>query len=283
MKHFCTVSDKNYLSQGLALYSSLLKGGEAFKLHYFCIDSETFTKTSKYSNIIPYSSGLAEADERLLQLKKRDYKRYCWSLASWFTERISDIAGEVTYLDSDIFFHKSWHILFEEFGDKEVGIFRHRQFPYGNNRIEGYYNVGVVHFKNTANAKNVLSWWADAVINNKYPNLSTCGDQKYLDAFPLLCKAGSLFVDGNIGHGAPWQWQLYDYSIFKDNGKIIWDGREQDLVFSHFSQFKADFDSNTYIPSTKHHCYTPLEHYQISPLKDIYDNYFNWVKIHGQP
>jgi len=158
--------------------------------------------------------------------------------------------------------------------------FKHRQFHDWENRSEGLYNVGVVYFKNSEKGKEVSDWWSDAVINRKYPQLSTCGDQKYLEYFIKICPPNNIYVDGDIGHGAPWQWQLYDYSLYKIYGKIIWNGVSQLLIFSHFSQFFYDLDNNRYIPSTRHHIYTPSSSYiDIPELKLIYDNYFEGIKL----
>jgi len=86
-----------------------------------------------------------------------------------------------------------------------------------------------------------------------------------------MCPEDCIFIDGDIGHGAPWQWQLYQ---FKENGNILWGDKEQELIFTHFSQFKDNVDS--YIPSTIHHIYTPLIMYETNKeLKKIYDNYHN--------
>ena len=128
----------------------------------------------------------------------------------------------------------------------------------------------MIYFKNSAVGNSVSDWWTDAVINKKYPHYATCGDQKYLDHFPKMCDEGTLYIDENIGHGAPWLWQLYE---LLDDNKIKWGDQIQDLVFTHFSQFRiAD---NGYIPSTMHHIYTPMHMYtQNTRLKKIYDEYY---------
>jgi len=133
----------------------------------------------------------------------------------------------------------------------------------------------VVFFRNSELGISVSDWWTDAVLNKKYPNLATCGDQKYLDNFPSLCPKDSIYLDENIGHGAPWLWQLYE---FISPTKIKWENQEQDLVFTHFSQF--DFNEDSYVPSLMHHVYTPLKDYNENPnLKLIYDEYFTNLKL----
>jgi len=273
-KNMCTISDKNYLSQGIALYESLLATSKDFTLHYLCLDNTTYEKLSKIEkNIKVYHiDDLIKNDNKLLKLKNSDYSYFCFALASYFSEKLINGFESITYIDSDIYFHKNIDIVFEEIGNRDVGIFRHRQFPLDNPKPEGYFNVGVVHFKNTAKGKETLSWWTDAVMNKKYPMLATCGDQKYLDYFPEICK--NIYIDENIGHGAPWQWQMYD---ILSNGNIIWEGNEQPLVFTHFSKFKIN--ETGYDPSTMHHCYTPEEMYKENKnLNLIYENYYNHIK-----
>jgi len=274
MINVCTVSDINYLNKGLVLYESLLTNKDVV-FHYLCIDEESYNKLIKHSSdtLKVYNINVfLGSDVTLKNLKESNYKYFSWCLASYFSNKMleNDIES-ITYIDSDIYFHKNIKNIYVEIGEKEVGIFRHRQFPLNRNTPDGLYNVGIVYFKNTPMGKRVSDWWSDAVLNKKYPQYSTCGDQKYLEFFPTMCPPDCIFIDGNIGHGAPWQWQLYE---FKENGNIIWEGKEQELVFTHFSQFQDNGD--TYIPSTMHHIYTPLQTYVTNKeLKKIYDNYHN--------
>lgn len=281
MKNLCTVSDINYLYKGLTLYESLIHTSEDFILHYLCIDDKTYEKIKKYQseNLIAYKvDDLLNQDENLKNLKKSEYRYFCWSLASYFSFFLLKKNFEsITYIDSDIFFHKNINLIFDEIGNKEVGIFRHRQFDLKFPRPEGWFNVGVVYFKNEKIGSYICKWWSESVLHKKYPHLSTCGDQKYLDEFPKMCTDDYILIDGNIGHGAPWHWQLYDFSDYEKNGNIIWEGNLQKLVFTHFSQF--EYNNNDYIPSKMHHIYTPLNYYsEIKELKLIYDEYYKQIK-----
>tara|TARA_R100000908_G_C3747700_1_gene142711 strand:+ start:644 stop:1501 length:858 start_codon:yes stop_codon:yes gene_type:complete len=278
MINLCTVSDNNYLLKGLTLYESLKKNSKDFILHYLCIDEESYTslKSFECASLKVYNvDSLVQEDPLLLNLKNSEYKYFCWSLASYFSNYLLLKGNSITYIDSDIYFHDNIEVILKEIGGRDVGIFRHRQFPLSTYRPEGLYNVGVVHFKNTQLGISVSNWWTDAVLNKKYPQLATCGDQKYLDNFPNLCPKDSIYLDENIGHGAPWLWQLYE---FISPTKIIWENQEQNLVFTHFSQFQ--FNGDSYVPSLMHHIYTPLDEYKNNiNLKVIYDEYFTNLKL----
>lgn len=279
MINLTTVSDYNYLSKGIVLYESLLNNSDDFILHYLCIDIESYNKLSEYecdTLKVYYVLDLLNSNKTLMDLKNLDYKYFCWSLASYFTQNLMiNLDVPLIYIDSDIYFHQSINDLYRLMESKSIGIFKHRQF--NSERPEGSYNVGVCYFNNDVIGKHILNWWSDAVLYKKYPQLATCGDQKYLDVFPLMCPADLFFDESIIGHGAPWLWQLYVYNDFIDSGDIIWNGVRQKLYFTHFSQFI--YNENNYIPSIMHHIYTPLNMYiEIPSLKMIYDEYYNNLK-----
>ena len=279
MNQICTVSDINYLTKGLTLYESLLKNTNDFVLHYLCIDDKTYNKIVRFesSTLKIYNlKDLLLNDESLNKLKTSQYNYFCWSLSSYFSNfLLHKLNKDITYIDSDIYFHQSLDIILDEIGDRDVGIFRHRQFPMESYRPEGLFNVGVVHFKCSDLGIKTSDWWKDSVLHKKHPEYATCGDQKYLDYFPILCPKESIYIDVNIGHGAPWMWQLYN---FIDKDTIMWGDLKQKLIFTHFSQF--EYDKETYVPSTMHHIYTPLNMYkEIKELKEIYDEYYYNLKV----
>ena len=279
MNHLCALSDYNFLPKGLALYESLLKKSEDFVLHYLCFDEDSYDKLSRYESdtLKVYFDEFEDPD--LEKLKAEDRKYYSYALASYFSHYLMEKNDTpITYIDSDIYFHQSINGLLDEIGPRDIGLFRHRQYrpdvPNGN----GWFNVGVVHFKNTELGQRYLGWWYDAVLHRKHPELATCGDQKYLDVFSTLPES-VLFIDGNIGHGAPWQWYLYYFDTYAEDGCITFHGQKQKLVFSHFSQFVYSVEENSYNPSTMHHCFTPEDLYRSDAgLKKIYDDYFEEIK-----
>lgn len=281
MKNICTLSDKNYLLQGLALYDSLIKSSKNFTLHYLCLDNESYNKLTQINlpNLKPFDvRELINSDANLKHIYNTDYKYFCYSLATYFSNfLLNQGIDDIIYCDSDIYFHKDIKVLYDRFENKDVGIFKHRQFTYEMNRPEGAFNVGVVYLKNSTKGKYVSDWWTDAVMYRKYPNLTTCGDQKYLDEFPNICQENEIYIDGDVGHGAPWQWQLYDFKKLNE-GKVIYQNEEQEYVFSHFSQFKFNLKTEKFIHSYMHQPYTnDNKIFEIPELDNLYKEYFSVI------
>lgn len=262
MRHITTLSDFNYLSQGLALLQSLEKSSVPYTVHYLCLDDKTFEylQASDNKNVIPYLYSWIGLEE----LRESNYPDYCYTLASYFTRLI--VVNElnmdsICYIDSDVFFQKDIGFLYKALGDAEVGIFSHLQFTKEMNRSEGLYNCGVVYFAGV-NGFRVLDWWANAVLAKEPKNLATCGDQRFLEMFPKLSDKVSIDC---VKHGAQWEWQMLDIDELKG------------LCFVHFSKFK--WNEQNYEPSTQHQIYTSNETVMKTPeLKAIFDNYYSVVK-----
>lgn len=275
MKHVTTCSDYRYMKKGIAMCKSILKHTKDVTIHYLCLDEKVYSELPFMKGVKKYRLRDIGYNQQLTNHKLNHYNYFCWCCASFFTKSIVSMVApkSITYIDADIYFYKSLDVIHEAIGDKSVGLFRHRQWPMNEEHIEGKFNVGVVYFAGEEGFK-LLRWWSDAVLYKLYPKYATCGDQKYLDAFPDMCN--NVFIDGDIGHSAAWLWQLYDLSKL-DEGKIIWNGEEQDLVFNHFSQFEVT--NSGYIPSTAHMVYSNNNKvYEHPYLKELYDQYYQEVK-----
>lgn len=278
--------DYNYIYYAVTLILSLLNNtnNNGIIIHFLCLDEKTFDIVSnlKKGNIICYREDCILTNDTIREIKNNNRQYYLWSLASQFSNYIMNtVNGEsVMYIDSDIFFHKDIQILYDSFANKDIGIFRHRFEDENQLHESGKYNVGVVYFKNSDKGKYVLNWWADAVLYKKYKedNLHLCGDQKYLDIFPILCDPGEIFIDSNIGHGAPWNWFMYDLSNI-DKYEIIYKNEIQPLVFTHFSKFKPNFNENRYSLESYTIFTNNNELYNNEKLRSLHDEYFNQLKI----
>ena len=78
-------------------------------------------------------------------------------------------------------------------------------------------------------------------------------------------------LDKYFGHLAPWN---YAYHSYDKDGKIFWDGKLQDLVYCHFSNFKPNYKDNTYIMAPRHGIQDTTNTF----IKNIYDIYFDCLR-----
>jgi len=249
MKHLCTLSDINYLGRGLALYESLKVTCQSeFQLYYLCLDQASFDKLSAINlpQLVPHLLANLENNDSNLQVARnnRPYNEYCWTLASYYSQYLLPEYPHITYLDSNLYFYADIDIIYKEIGEKSVGIIAHRHNSVGDR--DGAYNVGVVYFRNNKIGRETLNWWADAVLHKKYPELQTCGDQKYLEEFiPRFGEENICVANKTFGHGAPWNFRLYTYDQYDKTGMIGWGGTVQPLVFNHFSRFSYDVNTGS--------------------------------------
>jgi hypothetical protein len=260
MRNLVTISDYDYLEKGLTLYDSLMSTQkiDSFVLNYVCLDEKTYKKlfSLKLRNLNPINIKELENDNFELsnirnippsteavsngQAQGRDpkYIQFCWALASYccyyFIHRQN--LDNIYYLDADLYFYKDLDMFDREIDKKSVGIVRHRidYLP-----SSGEFNVGIVYFRNDYTGRACSNWWknqlaSDPNCNPYYPWYGQCGDQKYLELFPLIFGNQVRIVDDTVGHLAPWNVTFHEY----DNESIIWNGIKQDLLYFHFAHFK---------------------------------------------
>lgn len=288
MKHFCTLSDKNYLAKGIAMYESLKRHcNEPFKLYYLALDDETNYRLLNlgYGEVESISLKDLEEQEKDLRTARanRPYNEYCWTLASYFIQYLlkQKLIDHICYIDSDIYFYQDPDIIYKEIDKKSVGIIAHRHNCIGNQ--DGAYNVGIIYFKNNDKGKEILNWWMDAVLHKKYPEFHGCGDQRYLEGFiPRFGEENTCVADKTFGHGAPWNYRLYVYDKLNE-GKIIWGDKEQPFVFNHFSRFSYDLKTDVIHPTSGQYSDHTLyfQVFKIPEIAKLYQEYYiELKKIH---
>jgi hypothetical protein len=248
VKQFCTLSDKKYLKQGKARIDSLKKVNPLpFELYYLCLDEETYTELEGEDFVVRVKlSAVEQSRESILKYKSRKpYNEYCWSLASTFCRYLleEEDLSDILYIDSDIYFYLNPLIIYQELGDKSIGIIRHRHNT--SSSVDGEFNVGIIYFKNDKDGRSCLRWWNDCILEDTRPDLATCGDQKYLEEFIPLYGDSVCVLDKTFAHGAPWNFRLYVYDDYPSDGSVIWGDKKQPLVFNHFSRIGTNPPSPT--------------------------------------
>lgn len=249
--NFCTLFDKNYIFRGLAMYYSLKKQCNNFKLWILCMDDIVFRQLSAMNLELVVLIKLSDLeDEELLKVKPgRTIAEYCWTLSSslpLYIFKNNNGLDAVAYIDSDLYFYSSFEPIFKEMGENSIYIVRHnysKELAYLEKK-SGIYNVSMVVIKNNQDGWKCLQWWRERCLQWCYSRLEDgkFGDQMYLDDWPR--RFANVKVSSNKGVNlAPWN--LNKYLIKKMNDDIYVD--EDRLIFYHFHSLRM-FGLNRFLP-----------------------------------
>lgn len=251
MMTFCTLFDSFYLDKGLALYRSLKRQTNNFKLFIFCFDDKAYEvlKKMQLQNVIILHHSVIE-DNALLELKKeRSKAEYNWTCTPVIIEYVlkNYEVENCTYIDADMYFFSDPQILFDEIRESKANIVitehRFAKDIRGTRwlRRSGKYCVEFNYFDQSKNAKKALGWWKEKCFEWCYAlyEKDRMGDQKYLEKFPE--KFEGVHELQHLGGGvAPWN--LYQYNLKKIDGKrIILLTKENvdfPVVFYHFQNIR---------------------------------------------
>ena len=215
---FCTLFDSNFLSRGLALYTSLMSHAPSSTLYAYCFDDLTHQLLTQLAlpNLKPVAMAEFESPELLAVKPSRGVGEYCWTCTPHIIRHAIqhfDLPA-VTYLDADLYFFASPTVLLDEWNaaGASVLITEHRYTArYNHARHFGIYCVQFVSFRGGAAGMEVLNWWADRCVEWCYARKEggKFGDQKYLDDWTTRFQG--VHVLKHLGGGvAPWNVQQYE-------------------------------------------------------------------------
>lgn len=266
VKSYCALFDKNYLNRLLVLYKSLLRhSSDPFEFHLLPMDDEAMKAFIEFKNedgarLYLYSLGGLEIWFGLDSDKsKRTWQEYCWMMASQFMLALyshaydGTITESLTYLDADLMFFSDPQAIFDEIGNRSIGIIPHRFNKRDEARLiqNGKFNVSWVTIKNTPTGRACIERWAKQCRDWCYYRNEDgkFGDQKYLDEWTDLYP-GEVCEISNPGAGlAPWNIARYDF-IQNGNGLRIYRDRQTGLnyhcpvVFYHYHEFQQREDGS---------------------------------------
>lgn len=248
---FCTLFDSFYLDKGLALYRSLERQTNDFKLFIFSFDERAYEVLQKMqlekAIILHYS--IIENDILLKLKKERSKAEYNWTCTPVIIEYVLknfDVES-CTYIDADMYFFADPKILFDEI--KEAGanivITEHR---FANDirgkrwlKRSGKYCVEFNFFDQSENSYKALSWWKERCFEWCYAlyEKDRMGDQKYLEKFPE--KFEGVHELQYLGGGvAPWNLYQYRLKLKNENEIVLSTSKDQEftLVFYHYQNIR---------------------------------------------
>lgn len=248
--HICTVAGVGYLIRVLSLYESLATRTENFTFYVCCIDDNiyNFLKVKKLPRLVPYLINDIETPRVEEVKRERTASEFCWTIKSWFMEYLFETTKieHIVYCDSDLCFFGDPALLFDDWGAASVYLCHQRDLDWVQEKY-GYYQAGLVGFKNNPIGRKAVCWWRDKCLEWCYfredPTNKRWGDQKYLDQVPQLF--GDAKVTGHLGiDAAPWN-SIYNngYNATVQNGQVYI--QHLPLVVYHFSCMDI-FDEDHY-------------------------------------
>lgn len=237
MHYFCTLFDKNYLFQGIALYRSLQRTTGEFNLYVLCMDQVTYEFIRKINApaLIPIHLSEIENKETRAVKEHTSHGQFCWVsqplVCTYVLEKFTvDI---ITYLEADSMFFGDPSSLFEELAGYSVSVVPHRYTPrFDQTTISGKYCVQFNAFRNDPEAHEVLNYWKECCFKYTKDKPLYLPGQLCLDQWPEKFKCVKEIQ--NIGAGvAPWNVQQYAVSRSRDG--VFVNGLP--LIFYHYHQF----------------------------------------------
>jgi hypothetical protein len=239
MNHFCTYCDRGYAARLLCLHHSLRAHGEEFRLHVLCFDAETeaVVRAVGQASLVPVAlNEVLQADAAYAAVRgQRTPVEFYFTTTPVFVRHCLNrepSAGQMTYLDSDLFFFGPASGVLAEQGDASVGIVPHR-FPahLAERLIYGTYNVAWVSFRRDRDGLACLEWWRERCLEwcHDYPDQDRFADQGYLDEFSQRFSGVRVLDDPGI-NAAPWN--MENVRVTAQEGKV--QVNERPLLFYHF-------------------------------------------------
>lgn len=222
MEHYVTIFDSVFMPQGLALYSSLVKHAEPFKLWVICVDdlAKEYLDQRALEGIETIALRDVETPDLLKVKTDRSRAEYCWTLTPFSPKFVFDrdpSVSRVTYLDADLFLLKNPKSIFTELDEskKSVLITDHAYDPeYDHSASSGQYCVQFMTFRRDESGERVRQWWQDRCIEWCYARAENgkFGDQKYLDSWPKLFEQEVHVLSKLDAILAPWNARRFPYS-----------------------------------------------------------------------
>ena len=292
MMTFCTLFDSFYLDKGLALYRSLERQTNNFKLFIFSFDDKAYEVLQKMQlkNAVVLHHTVIEDDVLLSLKKERSKAEYNWTCTPVIIEYVlkNYKVENCTYIDADMYFFSDPQILFDEIKESKAKtvITEHRfaNDVRGNRWLKrsGKYCVEFNYFDQSEEAYEALSWWKEKCFEWCYAlyEKDRMGDQKYLEKFPEMFEGVHelQYLGGGV---APWNLYQYNLKSVNEHGIVLEtkDKKDFNIVFYHFQNIRylrddiVNINSCTQKKELKETIYFPYLREIESIRKELQENY----------
>lgn len=239
---YCSYFDSGYLSRGLALIESLRSHGDFAPVYVLALDEvvETYFTEHEVENVHVLTVADLEIVEPELpaiksQRSRMEYYFTCTPLIiRYVMNKLSSPGAVAIYLDADLYFFDNPDIVVDALGNDSVGIIEHRYPASVEKKLAKYgrFNVGWVGFRDDAQGRAVLDWYAARCLEwcSDTPTDGKYADQGYLNWFPNF--DGVRILDDPGFNLAPWNTRRHKIELWCNATEgIVVDGSP--LVFFH--------------------------------------------------
>jgi hypothetical protein len=240
---YATYFDRHFLTRGLALIESLRQHAGDVTINVLSLDGETHDCMCRLAlrNVrLLALEDLESADPELAAARKsRTLLEYYFTLTPAYLSYLlqSDPAIEtLTYVDSDHFFFADPAPIYAELGDGHIGIIEHRYPPrYADNYVYGRFNVGILVFKRSPEARACLDRWRQQCLDWCYERVEggRYADQAYLNEWPERYCGVRVLEHPGVGIAL---WNCQDLTWNNTHDRVVADGSP--LITYHFSRFR---------------------------------------------
>lgn len=236
MRSYCTLFDRNYLFQGVALYDSLIKVSDSFVLYTLCMDNVSYglLRRLELPGVVPILYEELLTDEVRAVKEQTTRGQFCWACQPLLCKHLlqKHDLDLITYLEADSFFFNDPELIFDELGEDAVSVVPHR-FPPDRDysKTAGRYCVQFNAFRNNGEGKRVLDFWIENCFKYSKDKPDEHPGQMCLDAWTEFESVKEI---AQIGAGAG-PWNIIQYQIEVKRDRVFVDGKP--LIFYHYHQF----------------------------------------------
>lgn len=248
MKVAFTTATINYLPKASALAGSFLDHHPGYRFKIFLIDpKDKRIKPFNRENLEFISIEEVEIEGLQEMLNNLNISEISFSLKPILAEYIFTHfpkTEHLFYFDGDMRVFGRLDEAEEMFQNYDLLLTPHFTHPVDDDKIPteldilrtGLYNMGFVGFKNSENARKILSWWKKRVLDFGFENhdLGLTADQMWMSLAPLFFN--NVGIISHPGYNFAY-WNVHERELTLKNGEFYVNEKEK-LALVHF----ADFD-----------------------------------------